>query len=42
MQKSLEDTVNKIIQEEDQEKKLKLINVNLFRRRSLMRVERDN
>jgi hypothetical protein len=38
----MEDTIKEIAGEKDQEKKMKLINVNLFRRKSLLRAENRN
>jgi hypothetical protein len=44
--KSIEETLNEISKEEDPEKKISMINVNLIRRKSLLRLEqiqaRDN
>ena len=42
MHKSMEDTIKEIAGEKDQEKKMNLINVNLFRRKSLLRAEKKN
>jgi hypothetical protein len=38
----MEDTIKEIAGEKDQEKKMNLINVNLFRRKSLLRAENRN
>jgi hypothetical protein len=42
MHKSVDDSIKEIAGEKDQEKKMNLINVNLFRRKSLLRAENRN
>jgi hypothetical protein len=39
-QRQLEETIQKINSEQDPEKRMKLLQVNLFRRKSLLRIER--
>jgi hypothetical protein len=41
MHKSIEDSIKEIAGEKDQEKQMNLINVNLFRRKSLLRAENN-
>jgi hypothetical protein len=38
----MEDTIKEIATEKDEDKKMKLININLFRRKSLLRAENRN
>ena len=37
--KSLEDEINKVMQETDDSKRLTMINTNLYRRKSLLRID---